>query len=160
MPLALLPGGFAGWYGTAALLWAVAVVLGLARRRGRVLVPSWLPLDGRQGRDGPLLPLSVGAGSGLLLLAAIAGGNGAVRLPLPWFLGAAGVEGIADPLSRWFLGIIGLVGIAATLFSPGYFHHLRQRIDLGFVWAAMALLMVSMSAVVLAANGVVFLVAW
>src|SRR5438045_1453364 len=117
MPLALLPGGFAGWYGTAALLWAVAVVLGLARRRGRVLVPSWLPLDGRvpaqraMGRDEPLLPLCVGAGSGLLLLAAIAGRNGAVRLPLPWFLGAAGVEGIADPLCRWFLGIIGLLGV-------------------------------------------------
>src|SRR5207245_907091 len=140
MPLTVLPGGFAGWYGTAVLLWVGAAAFGMVRRRG----------------SGPLLPVLVRAGSGLLFLTAIAGGNGVLRLPLPWFLGAASVELIGDPLSRWFLAIIGLVGSAATLFSPGYLHHLRQRVDLGFVWAALALLMASMSLVALAGNALVF----
>src|SRR5437879_1537016 len=96
MSLPELPGGFAGWYGAAILLWVGAAALGIVRRRGA----------------GVLLPVLVGAGCGLLFLTAVAGGNGVIRLPLPWFLGAAGVELIADPLSRWFLAIIGLVGSA------------------------------------------------
>jgi hydrogenase-4 component B len=106
------------------------------------------------------LPVLVGAGSGLVFLAAVVGRNESLRLPLPWFLGAAAFDLIADPLSRWFLAVIGLVGTAAALFSPGYLHHLRHRVALGFVWAALALLMVSMSMVVLAANALVFMVAW
>src|SRR5438034_8299260 len=134
MPLTVLPGGFAGWFGPALLLWVAAAAWGVARRRD----------------SGSVLPLLVGTGSALLLLAAVAGGNGVIRLPLPWFLGAAGIKGVADPLSRWFLALIGLLGTATTLFSPGYFHHLRQRVDLGFVGAGTALLMASMSCVVLA----------
>ncbi len=94
------------------------------------------------------------------MLVAFAGGTRTVTLPLPWFIGDAGFTFVIDPLSRWFLAIIGLIGIPVTLFSPGYLQHLRQRVSLGFVWAALALLMTSMAGVVLSANALVFLVAW
>src|SRR5438128_2471568 len=149
MSLPELPGGFAGWYGPAVLLWGAAAATGFAH-----------PQVGTRLGSGSLLPVFVGAGSGLVFVAAVAGGDAVLRLPLPWYLGAAGFELVADPLSRWFLAIIGLVGSAAALFSPGYLHHLRHRVALGSVWAALALLMASMSVVVLAANALVFLVAW
>src|SRR5437660_3630594 len=101
-------GGLDLWLGAAMLLWAVAAIAGIL---------------GRQ-TPGPHLPLLVGAGSGAVLAAAL-GGDGTLSLPLPWFLGVAPVQLVADPLSRWFLGIIGLVGVAVTLFSPGYLRHLR-----------------------------------
>jgi hydrogenase-4 component B len=145
MSLPELPGGFAAWYATALLLWFVALVLGAVRLRGA----------------SPALPVLVTGGSALLLLAATAaGGEGALVLPRPWFLGAAPFAFVVDPLSRWFLAIIGLVGIAAALFSPGYLEHLRHRVALGVFWAALALLMASMSLVVLAGNAIAFLVAW
>src|SRR5690349_10995641 len=127
MSLPGLAGGFADWYGAAVLLWVAAAAIGFARR------------------PGALLPVLVGAGSGAAFVAAVAGGDQVLRLPLPWYLGAAGFELVADPLSRWFLAIFGVVGSAAALFSPGYLHHLRHRVALGFLWAALALLMASMT---------------
>jgi hydrogenase-4 component B len=136
-------GGFAGFYGAALLLWLLAASIGVARRHGA----------------DPVLPALVGAGSALALAAAL-GGNAALSLPLPWYLGVAGVEALADPLSRWFLGIIGGVGLTVAVFSPGYLQHLRRRVATGFVWAGLAVLLASMSVVVLAGNALVFLVAW
>jgi formate hydrogenlyase subunit 3/multisubunit Na+/H+ antiporter MnhD subunit len=138
-----LPGGAAGGYGAAFVLWLVAAALGAIPRRG---APA-------------LQALLVGAGSGLLIAAAT-GGNGTLVLPLPWFLGDAPFMFVIDPLSRWFLIIIGLVGLAAIVFSPGYLLHLRRRVAIELYWAALALLMASMAMVVLAANALVFLVAW
>jgi hydrogenase-4 component B len=139
-----LPGSLAGWCGAAVFLWFLAAVVGVVRRRD----------------DGPLPAILVGAGSALLLAGAILGPDGAFALPGPWYLGAAGLAFRGDPLARWFLAIIGIVGVAVALFSPGYLHHLRRRVSLGFIWAALAALMVSMCGVVLAANALVFLVAW
>jgi hydrogenase-4 component B len=144
MFLSDLTDRFPAWYTAILLLWFAAAVVGLWRQRG----------------SGSLLPLLVGGGSALLVLAAVAGGSARFRLPLPWFLGGAPIELVADPLSRWFLGIIGLVGGVAALFSPGYLHHLRHRVNLGLVWSALALLLASMSLVVLARNALLFLVAW
>ena len=109
---------------------------------------------------GLLLPVLTGLGALLLLLGALVGGDFRLYLPLPWFLGDAPVSFVADPLSRWFLGIIGLVGVPVALFTPGYMEHLRSRVSLGLVWSALALLLASMAGVVLAANALVFLVAW
>src|SRR5262249_43045364 len=136
-------GGFAGWCGGALLLWLLAAGIGLARRRSAGLLP----------------PILVGAGSGLLV-AASGAEDGVFALPPPWFLGAAALRFVADPLSRWFLPIIGLVGIAVAIFSPGYLVHLRRRVSPGFFWAALAALLASMALVVLAANAITFLVAW
>src|SRR5439155_3052681 len=45
-------------------------------------------------------------------------------------------------------------------FSPGYLLHLRRRVGAGFYWTALSALMASMALVVLAANAILFLVAW
>ena len=139
-----LPGGLWGWYVAALCLWASLIFLGVLRRHS----------------SGPLFSIALGLGSGVLLIAAILGGDQVMTAPAPWFLAVASFQFTADPLSRWFLGIIGAVGMAAAVFSPGYLHHLRKQVDLGFVWSALALLMMSMSLVVLSSNALVFLVAW
>lgn len=139
-----LPGSYCGWYMTVFCLWSAVMLIGLLRRRS----------------SSPLFPISLGIGSGLLLFTAMAGGNSVVTLPAPWFLGMSPFQFAIDPLSRWFLSIIGLVGVVAAVFSPGYLHHLRKRVSLGLVWSALALLMISMSMVVISANALVFLVAW
>lgn len=132
------------WFGAALFSWLSVVGAGLLWRR----------------HPGPLFAVLTGLGSVLLLLAALGGGNQVFALPRPWFLGESGFQFVSDPLSRWFLAIIGVIGIPVALFSPGYLHHLRHRVPLGLVWAMLALLMASMTGVVLAANAIVFLVAW
>jgi hydrogenase-4 component B len=139
-----LPGGFALWCGVAFAAWLAALVFGLLRR----------------GEPGPVPPVLTALGAGLLLLAAVAGGNTSLSLPLPWALGDVRVGLVADPLSRWFLALISLIALPVILFSPGYLRHLAGRVRLGFVWSGLALLLASMAGVVLAANALTFLVAW
>ena len=145
MSLPDLSGGSAGMLCAAALLaWSLVVVVGCAARRV----------------SGMLHPLLTGIGSVSLLLFAFFGGVGTLTLPLPLFLGDAGFDFVVDPLCRWFLGIIGLIGLATALFAPGYLEHLRKRLSLGFLWAALCVLFISMTGVVLAGNAIVFLVCW
>lgn len=144
MSLSELVGGSGTWCGAAILLWLAVAATGLLKRRLSGLAFS--------------LPTIIGCV--FLLLAALVGKSCTLTFPLPWFLGDAGFSFVVDPLSRWFLAIIGVVGIPVALFTTGYLHHLRHRVSLGFVWAAFALLMASMAGVVLAANAIMFLVAW
>lgn len=131
-------------YTAVLCLWVCVVLLGAIRKNSA----------------GLMLPIGLGLGSALVLSGAVAGGNHITIAPAPWFLAVSPFELVFDPLSRWFLAIIGIVGLAAAVFSPGYLHHLRKRVPLGFVWSTLALLMISMSLVVLSANAIAFLVAW
>ena len=133
-----------GWYLAAFCCWAAVTIAGVLRRHSSSLI----------------FPVMLGIGSCLLLFTAVAGRDQVMNAPTPWFLAEAPLRFTVDPLSRWFLAIIGLVGIAVSAFSPGYLRHLRKRVALGFVWSALALLMISMSMVVLSANALFFLVAW
>ena len=67
---------------------------------------------------------------------------------------------VIDPLSRWFIAIIGILGVVTALFSLEYFEHYRHKVSLGHVWAAMALLFISMVGVVSAGNAICFLISW
>lgn len=136
--------GFSIYCGAAFFLWALATLVGFILKKSR----------------SALFPVLIGAGSLTLVAGAAIGGNCSFSLPLPWWLGAAGFQFLADPLSRIFLAIIGIVGIAAALFSPGYLHHLRGKVSIGFFWAVFSALLISMSAVVISANAIVFLFAW
>jgi hydrogenase-4 component B len=131
---------------------------------GEVALAAWLTASAVgllwRHRAGRLLPGLTGLGALLLLLAALVGGNGGLDLPLPWSLGDARLQLVADPLSRWFLAVIALVALPVVLFTPGYLQHLRDRVSLGLVWSMLALLLASMAGVVLAGNALVFLVAW
>jgi hydrogenase-4 component B len=137
-------GGFGFWCGAAFFVLMALFFFGIFRRK----------------YSGSSFSLIMIAGSAFLLIAACVGKNSTFRLPFPWFLGDVGFQFVADPLSRWFIAIIGLIGIPVALFSPGYLHHLRHHVSLGFVWAALSLLIISMAGVVLAANVLVFLVFW
>jgi hydrogenase-4 component B len=139
-----LVSGSGIWCGAAFILWITVAAAGLFKRR----------------YSGPAFSVPIMAGCVLLLVAALLGKNCILALPLPWYLGDTTFSFVVDPLSRWFLAIIGIIGIPVALFSTGYLHHLRKRISLGFIWSALALLIASMTGVVLAANAIIFLVAW
>ncbi len=144
MSVAQLLGGSAACCGAALFFWLAAFVTGMYR-------PKY---------SGPAITIPMIAGSVCLILVALIGGYETIFIRFPWFLGDAGFFFTVDPLSRWFLAIIGIVGIPVIMFSPGYLHHLRHRVSLGYIWAALALLMISMAGVVLSANALVFLVTW
>jgi hydrogenase-4 component B len=144
MSLSEFTGGSGIMCGAAVLVWLAVALTGALNRKLSGLVLS--------------IPTIVGCA--LLLLAALVGKSCTLTFPFLWSLGDAGFSFVIDPLSRWFLAIIGAIGIPVALFSPGYLHHLRHRVSLGFVWSAFALLMTSMVGVVLSANAMVFLVAW
>lgn len=130
--------------GEAALVaWLAVMVFGVATPRPR----------------GYLLPVLTGLGC-LLILSAALSGDRTVLLPLPVYLGDARASLVLDPLSRWFLGIISFIGFVTSVFAPGYLHHLRESIPLGYVWSGLAVLSMSMCGVVLAGNAIAFLVAW
>ncbi|MEI6503499.1 MAG: proton-conducting transporter membrane subunit, partial [Armatimonadota bacterium] len=139
-----IPSSFALLCSLAFVAWFAVVVLGLLQRK----------------EAGPLLPVLTALGAFLLLLAAWLGGNANGSLALPWALGDARFDLVADPLSRWFLALIGLIALPVAAFSPGYFEHLRGRVSVGFVWSALALLLAAMAGVVLSGNALVFLVTW
>ncbi|MHB0999210.1 MAG: proton-conducting transporter transmembrane domain-containing protein [Armatimonadota bacterium] len=137
-------GGSGMLCGIAVVLWLTVTLTGLIKRQ----------------HSGMFFSVPTIIGCVFILLAATAGKNCTPTFPYFLSLGDAGFSFVIDPLSRWFLAIIGIIGIPVALFTPGYLHHLRHRISLGFVWAALALLMTSMVGVVLSANAIMFLVAW
>ncbi|HEY3327596.1 MAG TPA: proton-conducting transporter membrane subunit [Novimethylophilus sp.] len=144
MSLPEIPGGFAVWCDTALFVWLAVVLVGVLARRA----------------NGVVFPVLTALGSLFLLITATVGGNGDCTIPLPYYLGNAPLTFVFDPLSRWFLAIIAIIGCTTAFFAPGYLEHLRQRVALGFVWAGIALLFISMVGVVLAGNAIAFLVAW
>jgi hydrogenase-4 component B len=137
---------FSLWLGAAFFLWIIVFVSGFIQRKN----------------SGPVFSIVVMIGSVFLLIAVFLSGRGnqSILIPLPWFLGDAGIDFSIDPLSRWFLAIIGVIGIPVSLFSPGYLYHLRNRVSLGLVWSGFSLLMISMCGVVMSSNAIVFIVFW
>lgn len=103
------------------------------------------------------------AGSVLALLPvlrSVASGATITMQPLEWPVpyGAFAIE--LDPLSAWFaLPILGLSALAA-LYGYAYLKDAHDQRGLGAMWFFFNLLVVSMVVVVLARNGVLFLVAW
>lgn len=133
-----------------------------------VLVLSWcclvagaclsaLPLHKNRFRE------FVGAGSAMLgsLLGLIAAGQGlaadtAQSLHLPWSMPGGSFALHLDGLSAFFLLPLFLIGFAGALYGMEYMRHEQARLH----WGWYNLLLVSMSMVVTAANGLLFLFAW
>lgn len=65
-----------------------------------------------------------------------------------------------DPLSAFFLVPVFLLGALTALYGATYLAHAVAPEHLGLAWSAFHLLMASMVVVVLAADGLLFLVAW
>ncbi len=109
----------------------------------------------------------LGAGSALIgcgiafagaLQALLAGGVESLRLP--WAVPLGGFHLQLDALSALFLlPVLGLSGIAAV-YGAEYLRGSLRPQALGFSWFCYNLLIASMALVVVARNGVLFLVAW
>lgn len=65
-----------------------------------------------------------------------------------------------DPLSAWFAAAILGLAILAAVYGAGYLAHYADRKSLGPPWLFFNLLVAAMVLVVVARNGVLFLVAW
>lgn len=65
-----------------------------------------------------------------------------------------------DPLSAWFLAPVAGLGALAAVYGRTYLKAYRERKNLGVAWFAFNLLLGGMATVVLARNGVLFLMAW
>src|SRR5262249_50613319 len=92
------------------------------------------------------------------LEAVIGGATDAIQLP--WDVPYGSFALALDPLSAWFiLPILGLSGLAA-IYGCEYLDAYRGRKSLGASWFFFNVLVASMVMVVLARNGVLFLVGW
>ncbi len=78
----------------------------------------------------------------------------------PWEVPYGSFSVALDPLSAWFVvPILGLSGLAA-IYGAGYLDAYRGKKSLGAPWFFFNVLVASMVMVVVARNGVLFLVAW
>lgn len=105
----------------------------------------------------------LGGGSAVLgcLLGLIAAGQGllagtAATFVLPWAMPGASFSLRLDGLSAFFLLPLFIVGLAGALYGAEYMRKEKARLH----WTWFNLLLVSMSMVVTAANGLLFLFAW
>jgi formate hydrogenlyase subunit 3/multisubunit Na+/H+ antiporter MnhD subunit len=108
------------------------------------------------GAGGALIGCGIAFAGALQALLA----GGAESLRLPWAVPLGGFHLQLDALSALFLlPVLGLSGIAAVYGAEYLRGSLRPR-ALGFSWFCYNLLIASMALVLVAADGVLFLVAW
>ena len=79
---------------------------------------------------------------------------------LPWEVPYGSFFVALDPLSAFFLLPIFILSGIAALYGSEYLQIYRERKSLGSSWFFFNLLVASMTLVVIARNGVLFLVAW
>ena len=101
-------------------------------------------------------------GSGMVLLQSlwvlVSGQSQSLRLAWPLPLGSANME--IDPLSAVFAAAIALVTMLAAVYGSEYLQTHAGRKNLGVSWFFFNLLAASMLLVVVAWNGVLFLISW
>lgn len=135
--------------GALLLLLFAALLAALLRRRPRLALLI--------GHGGVLLASGLGFFSSLALLA----GRGApADLHLPWTLPLGELHFALDGLSAFFLLVVSLISGLSALYGLGYQKHAQQHEPLGLSSALLPLLVLAMFSVVLARDGIVFLMAW
>ncbi|MFA6497864.1 MAG: proton-conducting transporter membrane subunit [Desulfurivibrionaceae bacterium] len=95
----------------------------------------------------------VAAGQSLL-------GGGVETFFLPWSMPGGAFSLRLDGLSAFFLLILFVVGLAGALYGAEYMKGGKERLRPGLHWTWYNLLILSMTLVVTAANGLLFLFAW
>ena len=115
-------------------------------------------------------PLVSWLGAGSVVIAALLGSipaaqvSGTVRssnalwMPWPVPMGEFFVE--MDPLTAWFLLPTLLLSALSAIYGVGYLRQWQGRRGLGPVWSFYCLLVLGMTLVLLARNGMLFLFAW
>jgi len=97
---------------------------------------------------------------GLLPVTAILTEGGVDAIAWPWSVPGGSFSAAIDPLSAVFLAIIFVISIPVAIYGASYLWHYRTEHNLGVVWFFTAVLIASMTMVVVARNAVLFLVAW
>src|SRR5271163_2016823 len=80
--------------------------------------------------------------------------------PAPIYLAVAPLSCHIDSLASIFVGLLAVITIAISLYSPGYLRHLKKVSNPACYWVSLFFFVVSMLAVILAANAISFLLAW
>ncbi len=83
----------------------------------------------------------------------------AETLRLPWPVPMASFSLTLDPLAAFFLVPVFILTAAAAIYGAGYFRP-EEKKALGLAWTAFNLLSAAMAVVFLAANAVLFMLAW
>ena len=119
------------------------------------------------GRGGDKTATLLGSGSAILgcLCGLVAAGQSllggrAETFFLPWAMPGGAFSLRLDGLSAFFLLILFVVGLAGALYGAEYMKGGKERLRPGLHWTWYNLLILSMTLVVTAANGLLFLFAW
>ncbi|HCC54482.1 MAG TPA: oxidoreductase [Desulfobulbaceae bacterium] len=119
------------------------------------------------GRTAARAATLLGSGSAILgcLFGLIAAGQGLIAegaetFSLPWSMPGGAFSLRLDGLSAFFLLLLFIVGLAGALYGAEYMKGGRERRRPGLHWTWYNLLILSMTLVVTAANGLLFLFAW
>ena len=102
----------------------------------------------------------VGATAGLTATVSVLARGRAVTWDAPWSVPSGHLALVLDPLAALFLAPTLLLAATAAVYGSGYLAGADDRRSLGPVWFFFNTLVTSMVWVVLAANAVLFLVAW
>ena len=87
-------------------------------------------------------------------------GGGTETFFLPWSMPGGAFSLRLDGLSAFFLLLLFVVGLAGALYGAEYMKGGKERLRPGLHWTWYNLLILSMTLVVTAANGLLFLFAW
>jgi formate hydrogenlyase subunit 3/multisubunit Na+/H+ antiporter MnhD subunit len=137
------------WLLAAAAIWLAGAALSL--------------LTGRSGRLACLIgPAGATAGALAALVPAISVlvGGESLAFVHPWAVPLGSFAIGLDPLSAVFAVPILVVGMLAAIYGGQYLRAYEGRKNLGLAWFLYTLLLASMLLVVIARNGVLFLLAW
>lgn len=87
-------------------------------------------------------------------------GGSSAMLRLPWEVPYGSFSVALDALSAWFLVLIFLLSAVAAVYGSEYLQVYREQKHLGASWFFFNGLVASMTLVVIARNGILFLLAW
>ena len=102
----------------------------------------------------------VGSLLGLISIVPVLLGAPPLFLHVPWEVPYGSFSVALDALSAFFLLPIFLLAAVAALYGSEYLQVYREKKSLGASWFFFNLLIASLTLVVIARNGVLFLVAW
>ena len=103
---------------------------------------------------------AVGAVMAMTAAGRVLGSGGEVSLRLPWSVPLGSFYVAIDSLSAFFIITISIVCALAAVYGAAYLDADRAKKNLGAAWFFFNVLFASMLLVVIARNGLLFLIAW
>ncbi|MBF0406997.1 MAG: hydrogenase [Candidatus Riflebacteria bacterium] len=97
---------------------------------------------------------------GIIPVLSVLAGNSDVIFAAPWEIPYGSLAIRLDALSAFFLLPVFCLGSLTALYGSKYLLHSQEKINVGFAWFCFHILFASMIIVILAGNGLLFLLAW